>query len=259
MMKRLWRLLTWGGVGLWLCFSTAARLPAQSVLERLENQIRQRTEKGAEPGNPPPAPAPPPAPQTPENRPAPGYLGVMADDRHDRGRGVRILDVYRGSPAEKAGLHKQDLVTGVGDFHVRQMDDLAEVLVLYAPGETVELTLLRGNAPLKVRVTLGTPPPGKSTASNPPEVIPAPTAQGAPGQPFLLPPGPRTAEKPPQLSGEQGVTEPPGPMDLILPPPQRPLSATEAKIEDLQRHVQELEQRVRQLERELAELKKKPS
>jgi hypothetical protein len=256
-MRRTWFLLSSWGLGLPLFFSSIANLPAQTVLERLENQIRQRTGQGTESGNPPSAPAPPPAPLTTDNRPASGYLGVLADDRQDRGRGVRILDVYAGSPAEKAGMRKQDLVTGVGDLHVRQMDDLAEVLALYAPGETVEFKILRGNAPLKLRVTLSTPPQKRFPAS-PLELIPAPTAQAAPGQPFLkVPPEPRTAEKPPALPGEQGITEPPGPMDLILPPPQRPFSAAEAKIEALQRRLQELEQRVQQLERELAELKKK--
>lgn len=77
---------------------------AQSALDRLERQIRQRTEtpkRTPEDAEKPPAA---PAAETPHGRgeTEPGYLGLVADDQTDRGRGVRIVEVYRGSPAEKA-------------------------------------------------------------------------------------------------------------------------------------------------------------
>ncbi|MBN2581231.1 MAG: PDZ domain-containing protein [Pirellulales bacterium] len=237
MMKRTW----YGILTLVLFFSSAAGLLAQTVLERLENQIRQRVGTEAVPGNPPAHPAPPggkTALPSSENQPASGYLGVLADDRQDRGRGVRILDVYAGSPADKAGLRKQDLVTGLGDVRVRQMTDLADVLALYAPGETVELAVLRGGAPQKLKVTLGRPPERKIVARPAPEMIPAPVAQAEPGGPAVTPPGPP---------------------DLILPPPSEkyPVSSDET-LRELQNRVLELERRVEQLERELAELRKRP-
>jgi hypothetical protein len=275
-MNRTWELFASCVLSLLMLSNSAGRLAAQTVLEKLENKIRQRVEKGAKEDSPPPssgapfvAAADPSAAKAPETPTRPGYMGVLADDRQDRGRGVRILDVYAGSPAERAGVRKQDLVTGVGDVRVRQMTDLAEVLALYAPGETVELTVLRGNTRQKLNVTLGRQPEKKRTAGAAPEPIPAPPAEAAPGEfPAETLPVPRLAEKPsglpgelpqePALPGEQGIAGPSEAPDLILPPPQEKSSpATQAKIEELQKRIQQLERRVQQLERELAELKKK--
>ena len=56
----------------------------------------------------------PPAPSRPhsnpsattatQSQPEPGYLGVLADHANEQGRGIRILAVMEGSPAQAAGL-----------------------------------------------------------------------------------------------------------------------------------------------------------
>ena len=71
------------------------------------------------------------------------YLGIRADDQKDRGRGVRVLDVNRGSPADKAGLRRQDLITAVAGVRVRQMTDMADILDTFVPGQGVDFDLLR--------------------------------------------------------------------------------------------------------------------
>ncbi len=133
---------------------------AQSALERLERQIRQQT--AAPKGTPPDAakPPPPPQPESPHARGdvEPGYLGVAVDDQKDRGRGVRVIEVHRGSPAEKAGLRRQDIITSLAGVRVRQMTDLSDVLGTLAAGQSVDFEVLREEKPQKVRVTLGQRP-----------------------------------------------------------------------------------------------------
>ena len=64
-------------------------------------------------------PAAPPAdqgiPQADARRDArePGYLGLVGDDRRDRGAGVRVVRVVEGSPAAAAGIEVGDLITAI--------------------------------------------------------------------------------------------------------------------------------------------------
>src|SRR5262245_5513456 len=37
-----------------------------------------------------------------------GYLGVITDEGTDKGRGVRVIEIVKGSPAEEAGLKVGD-------------------------------------------------------------------------------------------------------------------------------------------------------
>lgn len=54
-------------------------------------------------------------------------LGLKIQDTED-GTGVKVLDVDKDSPAEKAGLKKDDIVTEVGDEKVTNTDEAREQL-----------------------------------------------------------------------------------------------------------------------------------
>jgi hypothetical protein len=215
------------GVLLAVTCGIAAPALAQSALERLERQIRQRA-AGADRDQSDvakPVPPPPAVGQVGSPPHAAPYLGIRADDQKDRGRGVRLLDVYRGSPADKAGLHRQDLITAIAGVRVRQMTDLSDILDNFAPGQAVDFDLLREGKPERARVTLGERQAAAGQPTAPPEVIP-------------LPPG-ETAAGPP------------------APPPPGTSSATDAsRIDRLERRVEELERRVAELERQLAAARK---
>ncbi len=142
---------------------------AQPALEQLEKRVRSQLDApGADSSVPPPAPKatpsaptekaegkaepagegkaemiPPPAPVPAAAR---GHLGVTVDDVDDRGRGVRILRVQPGSPAEKAGLRAQDLITGLGGVRVRQLRDAAMILKQVPPGGALTVEVLRDGA-----------------------------------------------------------------------------------------------------------------
>ncbi|HMI09855.1 MAG TPA: trypsin-like peptidase domain-containing protein [Candidatus Saccharimonadales bacterium] len=62
--------------------------------------------------------------------------------------------VVAGSPAEKAGLKDKDIITKVGDIEVGDRGSISTLVAEYAPGDTIQLTVLRGGQTINVKVTL---------------------------------------------------------------------------------------------------------
>lgn len=83
------------------------------------------------------------------------YSGIGAVLSQDLESGViTLVQIYEGSPAAKAGLKDNDILTKVGDIEVTDMD-LSEV-VTYIKGEKgtdVDLTVLRGEDAEEITVT----------------------------------------------------------------------------------------------------------
>ncbi|HEY1134625.1 MAG TPA: trypsin-like peptidase domain-containing protein [Nocardioides sp.] len=71
------------------------------------------------------------------------------------GEGAIVDEVNDGSPAADAGLVEGDLVTAVNDQLVTGGAELIVALRSYAPGESVELTVLRDGDERRVDVVLG--------------------------------------------------------------------------------------------------------
>jgi hypothetical protein len=262
------------GLSLFIAFSATSAAWSQTALERLEDQIRQRV---AQQPPPPPSPGISPSksatpgtnPDLPAGNKEPGYLGLLADDRQDRGRGVRVIEVHADGPAAKGGLKKQDLITTVSGVRTRQMTEMSDVLNLYVAGEIVEFEVLRDNKPLKVKVTLGRRSPPKTSAVPATETIPLP-----PGEAISNEPPPESAKDASRPEGakktsslelfklksvnpnekrpvESGEDAPPA-----LLPPRPPAAGDHPTIEQLQKRIEELERRVAELEKALAEKKK---
>ncbi|HEX5149038.1 MAG TPA: PDZ domain-containing protein, partial [Candidatus Limnocylindrales bacterium] len=66
--------------------------------------------------------------------------------------------VTAGSPAEKAGLEEDDIITAIEGQRIDVAHPLDNVLVRYRPGDTVTVTVLRDGTTLDLEVTLGTRP-----------------------------------------------------------------------------------------------------
>jgi serine protease Do len=69
--------------------------------------------------------------------------------------GAYIRNVVSGSPAAQAGLQTGDVITAIDGTKVESDSTLAQVLSGDKPGDTVSLTVLRGNQTLTIQVTLG--------------------------------------------------------------------------------------------------------
>ncbi len=103
--------------------------------------------------------APKPGPEPPRETKKRAYLGVTADEFKDEERralgvtgGLRVAEV-RG-PAEKAGLKAGDILLSVGGTPVTE-ENLPGVLERLAPGNEVEVKVMRGNAEIPFKVRLG--------------------------------------------------------------------------------------------------------
>ena len=82
------------------------------------------------------------------------YLGTVPDMSDSPG-GVRLLGVRAGSPAEKAGLRGDDIITKIGDMAVTDLQAMTDALRSHEPGDTVDIVVRRGNDVTTLRATLG--------------------------------------------------------------------------------------------------------
>jgi len=78
-----------------------------------------------------------------------GLVPDYSDDPH----GLRITGVKSGSPAEKAGLTADDIVTKVGPTQIKNIYDLMSALGSFKPGDTTDVSVLRDGKTVTVKVT----------------------------------------------------------------------------------------------------------
>jgi len=79
-------------------------------------------------------------------------LGISID------KGVLVAYVAAGSPAAKAGIEANDVITSFDGQNVTEASALIELLWKQNVGDSVQLTIWRGNSQLTVSVTLGQSP-----------------------------------------------------------------------------------------------------
>ena len=83
------------------------------------------------------------------------YLGTVPDMTGSPG-GVRLVGVRAGSPAEKAGLRGDDIITRIGSMETPDLQAMTDALRSHQPGDTVEIVVRRGAALTTLRARLGT-------------------------------------------------------------------------------------------------------
>jgi serine protease Do len=85
-----------------------------------------------------------------------GRIGVVMQDVNDvqgaHVAGVRVADVTKGSPAERAGLRKGDLVISANETPIRSAAQLHNTIGLARIGERVKLAVQRDRARLEFGV-----------------------------------------------------------------------------------------------------------
>ena len=106
-----------------------------------------------------------------------GYLGIAMDDlTPDKAEffgvkqreGVIITRIEKGSPAGKAGIQVNDIVTAVNGKDVKNLGELRRNVSTLHPGETAELALLREGKNMTVTVTVAKRP-GETAPGQKPE------------------------------------------------------------------------------------------
>jgi serine protease Do len=83
------------------------------------------------------------------------FLGVAVSDVGGDTPGARVEEVVVGSGAELAGLELGDIITAVNGIALTESGDLRVRIIEQAPGDVVELTVLRGGVETVLRATLG--------------------------------------------------------------------------------------------------------
>jgi serine protease Do len=79
-------------------------------------------------------------------------IGARTDRRSTNG--VELMEVYRKSPLEAAGLKRGDVITKIGDDDIKTSQDLRAALDKAKPGDKLEITYQRDGAEQKAEVTL---------------------------------------------------------------------------------------------------------
>jgi S1-C subfamily serine protease len=72
--------------------------------------------------------------------------------------GETLPGVIPGAPADEAGLREGDIVVAINDRTIDTEHPLDATLAGFAPGQTVDIHILRDGAQLVIKVTLGTRP-----------------------------------------------------------------------------------------------------
>ena len=93
-----------------------------------------------------------------------GFLGVYAEniDRENMGRyhvnqvrGVGVTQVVKDSPAEKAGLRKDDVILRIDDENITSVRKLNRIVSELAPDQSVRVSFSRGGSEQEVTATIG--------------------------------------------------------------------------------------------------------
>ncbi len=93
-----------------------------------------------------------------------GGIGVVVQDLDpdlaealgvEDGRGTVVLTVREGSPAARAGLRVEDVITAINGSKVDDARDLLNSIALIRVGEAVDLDLIRAGRALRITATIG--------------------------------------------------------------------------------------------------------
>jgi len=79
------------------------------------------------------------------------FLGVLSEENE---LGAKINEVSEGSPAEKAGLKKDDIITNVNEEKITGPKDLYDAIGKYKPSDKVQISILKNGTKTKLTAEL---------------------------------------------------------------------------------------------------------
>lgn len=115
-----------------------------------------------------------------------------------QGMGFVVKTLYKGGPAEKAGMREYDLIWKIADQMLVNEAQLATLLRLWNPGETVKIAAFRAGQPLEISLKLGEAP--LQVNRFPGDIIDSAVLPGASGPMRVV----NVAEKSATLAAEDG-------------------------------------------------------
>ena len=119
-----------------------------------------------------------------------GWLGIVIQDLTDdlatsfgvrEREGVLVADVMKGGPGEAAGLRPGDVIVQFGATKIREVPDLQRRVANVAPGESVDLRVIRDRTPRRLEVRVAEMPAEDTTVA---EVDPGPEGFGLQVEPL---------------------------------------------------------------------------
>lgn len=84
--------------------------------------------------------------------PSKPFIGIYMSEA--KPTGIMVLNVQEKSPADEGGLKARDVILKLDDQLVKDIGDLRKSLEQYDAGDLVTLSILRGDKPKKVKLTL---------------------------------------------------------------------------------------------------------
>jgi serine protease Do len=90
-------------------------------------------------------------------RPIPPEKGVLGVQLSDGSPGPRVTFIVPNSPASQAGLRTGDLIVQAGDQRIKDSQSFDHLIHKFAPGDTVNVVVLRESREISVRTVLGRP------------------------------------------------------------------------------------------------------
>jgi S1-C subfamily serine protease len=86
-----------------------------------------------------------------------GYVGIQLKKDDDSGK-ILVVEAFKDSPAEKAGIKDNDLIIKIGDKEPMTLQEVVEIVRSYKPGDKVKFVVRRGGEDKTVEVTIGKRP-----------------------------------------------------------------------------------------------------
>jgi len=80
-----------------------------------------------------------------------GFLGIGTESGED---GLKVSKVGKGSPAEKGGLKEGDVIRSINGKEMKKREDLKALLAELAPGDELEIELIREGKNEKITIGL---------------------------------------------------------------------------------------------------------
>ncbi|MGB9712860.1 MAG: DegQ family serine endoprotease [Dissulfurimicrobium sp.] len=109
-----------------------------------------------------------------------GWLGVVIQDVTEdlaksfglkKKEGVLVADVTNGSPAEKAGIKREDVIIELNGVKINDSGELRNKIALTAPGTVVKLEIERNGKRLSIPVTIAEQPQGIAASLTQPKLL----------------------------------------------------------------------------------------